>query len=584
MIVTAVLYTARLQAMLLRAKHAGEVAEMYGAALRDHLERGRPTGRGSPAVAAPRPQRPSIVRSATGSICMAMVPHGQPGKSPTLRGPRRVRGHARASSTPLSPAQLATIALPAMPQQIDESADESPAPRRLDPITRDRMGGAGGGGWWWRSTTFLASVAGAVTMLLMVPVAVVTAVHPSTVTARRSSCLQHNQDTVIFLYIVMFGAVVAFQGRRFSAIVEVFRLREEVVRVAVACAVVAALYAPWVAIPSAREFDEDVGISLIFSGLLPAAVLYLTTVWPLRLAARERKAMRRTLDAAKDSADAKAEGGAASLATLDGTLANPAAKKLFLRHATLEFNAENPIFFEEAKRYRAAVALVAESSGSDDRDRNGHAHAKVVAHAAKLAAPLYEQYVREGAPLQVNLPSEVARSTEMLVVRLDYEVQRCLEPFRAADAAGELASVSSSCVRGTGRQGRQPAWWQLPERRRRSSSSVHPSHGTASVSASRTRGAAGHMRAGANKLTRHLAATAKESWPANGPGTPHMSAAEIVGIFDGAGEAVHALMAADSFPRFLASAAHQRLVEEMVRTEAEHAVLSVMGLETAKSH
>lgn len=565
-----VLYLARLHAMWCRAKNTEEMVELYERAARLQLAAAARVGDSAPARSAtPPPSRVAAAAEAPPLLPRKEV-LGLEGPGPAgLRWGRARRVH------PVEAAASA-VSMPSAPLSGEESVRSRAQHGVGAPIS---IGGdlLYSSAKRWQRPSFIGKVAVTVAAVAMlVPAAVVVSVDPALIAESRERCMAHGLDLIVSVYVVVAGVCSVRLSRRMSSVVEAFRIRDETHRVGLVSMFFIACYLPFALTEWGENADRDTGYSIMLNTALPASVAVLTTLWPLRLAAQERRALRadagigladvapgsgpgtavelaRTAPAALEARESP---DVTSLASLEGVLRCGAARELYRSFCASEYNVENLMLWKEVERFRLSIEA-----------NSALPHDQFVAFGVLRAEVLWREYVRVDAPMQANLPSHVVHETEALVLQLMREARRCVSAL--------IRRRSATVNGGTGGGAGGAVVLHVP---------------CAPVAKSRVGSRRGCIVIDSRRMTtlgRQLSTLERESRVSassegialtDSDGTPYMTADEVAHMFDAAQRTVRKLMAFDSFPRFRLSPQYKKAAESAVANESRRLALSSAGL------
>jgi len=225
-------------------------------------------------------------------------------------------------------------------------------------------------------------VLGSLTVVLILPCGILTALDPNLPNIRGDHCAKGWGVNVIIAYVLAYAG--AFLGFAFKLrqVVDGFKVKEELGFTGL---LVCLSLVPWVIFNSyATNINNEVfPFSSLFLMMGVSISFCASTIWPLYRSYFAPPAIEEFGQSSKD------------LTTLQGVLSDRGGISSFKKFLTKEFSVENILFYEEIEEYRKK-----KKEGGEDLELIGEAQR------------IYAKYIIIDSPFQVNLPDNIVKELE----------------------------------------------------------------------------------------------------------------------------------------------------------------------------
>jgi hypothetical protein len=265
-------------------------------------------------------------------------------------------------------------------------------------MTNQRLAGGGKGDNFfitnrhWISNSFLFKRMLGGTIIMCIPCALLTATNKEIPTLFGDECDRSWGDLVLGVYVALYVFIFIGFAISLRAIDDGFKIKAEL-KVTGAIGICAVI--PWVIFNNQLEDvnNEVFPFSTLFLIIAVGAALSASTVWPLYRSIFQPPALQVNVS---DDCDV-------DITTLKGIVSSILGHKSFEAFLTKEFSVENLLFYKEVETFQELCA----DETSDDGEVDSQAQY------------LYDKYIVENSPFQVNLPATTIKKLRAAMLSKD---------------------------------------------------------------------------------------------------------------------------------------------------------------------
>lgn len=241
------------------------------------------------------------------------------------------------------------------------------------------------------STSFLMKVMITITILLLLPAAILTATHPTLLTQYGDGCNKVWGDTLLAIYVAIYVCIFCYLAWHLRGVADNFKIKTEL-KITGVTGIVAVI--PWFIFNNVFEHTNSTvfPFSTLFLILCIVTAFVTSTIWPLYTSFVDKDAMR------YETVETNT-----AYHTLSGLLQSTSGVEAFMQFLTKEFSVENILFYFDVEQFRTLKKSLPVNKESVLQCMGHERH-------------IYAKYVQMNAPFQVILPAGMVEEVERALV------------------------------------------------------------------------------------------------------------------------------------------------------------------------